>query len=53
MSRHSQLGMLVHVVGTDLHLYRFALRPDDGRVDGAVVVFLGRGDIVVELSGNV
>ncbi len=39
---------LVHVVGADLHLHALALRADDGGVERAVVVALGRRDVVLE-----
>ena len=44
------LGVLVHLVGADLHLERLALGADHRRVQRAVVVGLGLGDVVVELA---
>ncbi|RMR10054.1 hypothetical protein ALP92_103717 [Pseudomonas syringae pv. primulae] len=49
---NAQFGLFVHGVGADLHFQHLAFRPDDGGVQRAVAVFLGVGDIVVELLGN-
>ncbi len=49
---HAQLGVLVHLVGADLHLQRAPARPDDGGVQRAVVVALRVGDVVVEFPGD-
>src|SRR5690606_347895 len=49
----TQLGLFVHGVAADLHLQDLAIRSDDRRVQRAVAVFLGVGDVVVELLGNV
>ncbi len=46
------LGHLVHLPGADLQLDALARRADDGGVDGAVVVLLGRRDIVLEATGH-
>lgn len=48
-----QLSLFVHRVGTDLHFQHLALRADDRRVQRAVTVLLGVGDVVVELFRNV
>ncbi len=53
MSRDAELCMLVHLVGADLDLDAALLRPDHSGVDRPVEVALGRGDVVVELAGNV
>ena len=50
---HAELGVLVHLARADLHLDAAPLRPDHGGVDRAIEVALGRGDVVVELAGNV
>ena len=46
--RHPVLGDPVHRLGPDLHLDAQARRSDHGRVQGAVVVRLGRRDEVLE-----
>ena len=46
--RDAQLGDLVHLAGTDLHLDALTLRPDDAGMERAVIVGLGRRDIVFE-----
>ncbi len=38
---HSQLRLVLHFAGADLHFQRPAIRPAYRRVDGAVVVVLG------------
>ncbi len=48
-----ELGMLVHVARADLDLERRRARPDHGRVQRAVEVVLGRGDVIVEFARNV
>ncbi|CRI65006.1 hypothetical protein THIOKS12210051 [Thiocapsa sp. KS1] len=53
MGGDTELGMLMHLVGADLHLERLVLRTDDGRVERPIHVALGRGDVVVELLGDV
>ena len=50
---HPQLGLFVHGVGADLHFQHLAFRADYRRVQRAVAVFLGVGDIVVEFLGDV
>ena len=50
---HPQLGLFVHGVGANLHLQHLALRAEHGGVQRAVAIFLGVGDVVVELLGNV
>ena len=50
---HAQLGLFMHGIGADLHLQHLAIRADHRGVQGAVAVFLGVGDVVVELLGNV
>ncbi len=52
MRRHPQLGILVHLVGADLHFERLAVRADYRRVEGPVPVALGPGDVIVELLGD-
>ncbi len=53
VSGHAQLGMLMHLARADLHLDALPLRTDDGRVNGAVEISLGRRYVVVELAGDV
>lgn len=48
-----QLGLFMHAVGADLHLQHLALGADHCGVQRAVAVFLGVGDVVVELFGDV
>src|SRR5690606_27931464 len=48
----AELGVLVHLVGADLHFQRAPARADHRGVQAAVVVALGLGDVVVELAGN-
>jgi hypothetical protein len=50
---HTQFGLFVHGVGADLHFQHLALRADHRRVQRAVAVLLGVGDVVVELLGDV
>src|SRR3569623_2051698 len=50
---HAELRVLMHLVRADLHLYRAALRTDHCRVYRTVAVVLWRGDVVVELAGDV
>src|SRR6185437_1401207 len=49
----AELGVLVHLARADLHLDALALWSDDRRVDGAIEVAFGRGDIVVEFPRDV
>src|SRR6202008_1412596 len=46
--RDAELGMPVHLLGADLHLYRLARRTDHRSVQGLVQVSLRAGDVVVE-----
>ena len=48
----AELGHLVHVAGADLHLDLAPLRADDGGVQRAVAVGLGRADEVLEAPGS-
>jgi hypothetical protein len=48
---HTELGILMHLLGTDLDLHRLALGPHHHGVDGLVAIGLGVGDIVVKLAG--
>ena len=50
---YAQLGLLVHGLGADLHFQHLAIRADYRGMQGAITVFLGVGDVVVELLGNV
>ena len=50
MRGDAELGLVLHLLRADLHLQRPAVRTVHGRVDGLVVVVLGRGDVVVELA---
>ena len=43
----------MHIVGADLDLHGFALGADDRAVNGLIIIFFGRGDIVVEFAGDV
>ena len=45
-------GDLVHLAGADLQLDALLAGPDHGGVDRAVVVLLGRRDVVLEAAGN-
>src|SRR5690606_25495210 len=49
---YAEFGLGVHLEGADLHFERLALGADHGRVQRAVVVVLGPGDVVVELAGQ-
>ncbi|RMO84044.1 hypothetical protein ALQ33_05543 [Pseudomonas syringae pv. philadelphi] len=49
---NAQFSLFVHGVGADLHFQHLAFRPDDGGMQRAIAVFLGVGDVVVELFGN-
>ncbi len=49
---YAQLGLFMHGVGADLHFQHLAFRPDHGSVQRAIAVFLGVGDVIVELFGN-
>ena len=53
VSRDPELGMLVHLARADLHFDGNLAGTDDGRVQRAVGVVLGGGDVVVELARNV
>ena len=53
MRRDAQFGVLVHVAGADLDLQRLVVRSDHRGVDRAVLIVLGRGDVVVELAGQI
>ena len=44
------LGHVMHFLGADLHLDALLLGPDHGGVDGAVVVALGRRDVILEAA---
>ena len=48
-----QLRLLVHLAGADLYFQHLALGAHHGRVQGAVTVLLGIGDIVVKLIRDV
>ncbi len=48
--RDAEFGVLVHLAGADLHFERQLARPDDRRVQRAVIVALRRRDVVVELA---
>jgi len=50
---HPQLRLFVHGVSADLHFQHLALGADHRSVQRAVAVFLGVGDVVVELLGDV
>ncbi len=49
---HTQLRLFVHGVGADLHFQHLALGADHRGVQRAIAVFLGVGDVVVKLLGN-
>jgi hypothetical protein len=49
----AELRVLVHLARADLHFHAALLRADDGGVDRAIEVAFGRGDVVVELAGDV
>ena len=52
VSTNTQLSVFVHGMGTNLHFKHLAFRADHGGMQGAVTIFLGIGDVVVELVGN-
>ena len=45
-------GDLVHLLGADLQLDALLAGTDHRRVDGAIVVLLGRRDVVLEAAGH-
>ncbi len=47
---HAQLGLRVHLMGTDLHFDGAPFRADHGGMQRAIVVGLGPGDVIVELA---
>ncbi len=49
---HAELGHLVHLARADLHLDALPLRADDAGVKRAVIVRLGRRDVVLETAGH-
>ena len=49
MRRDTQLGAVMHLVRADLHFDRFTLGADHRRVQRAIVIALGLGDVIVEL----
>ena len=49
---NTELGLCMHFLGPDLDLYVSPLRPDHGRVYGAVAILLRQGDVIVELVRN-
>ena len=53
MGRQPELGLVVHLARADLHLDGLAFGAQHRGVDRAVEIVLGRGDVVVELAGNV
>ncbi len=50
---HPQFGLLVHGQGANLHLQHLAFGTQHRRVQRAVAVLLGIGDVVVEFLGDV
>ncbi len=50
--RHAELGHVVHLAGADLHLDALPLGSDHAGVERAVVVGLGRRDVVLEAAGD-
>ena len=51
--RHTQFGVPMHVVGTNLYLDRLALWSDDCRMQRLVIVLFRIGNIVVKFARNV
>ncbi len=47
---HAQLGLRMHLVGTDLHFNGAPFRTNHGGMQRAIVVGLGPGDVIVELA---
>src|SRR5690606_32293231 len=52
MRRHTVFGHTVHLAGADLQFHALARGSDDRGVDRAVVVLLGRRDIILETARN-
>ena len=50
---NTELGLFMHGLGTDLYFQHLALGADHRRMQRAIAVFLGVGNVVVELVGNV
>ncbi|MNY02377.1 hypothetical protein D3C86_1349490 [compost metagenome] len=50
MGGNAEFGDLVHALGADLQLDALARGSDDGGVDGAIVVLLRRGDVILEAT---
>jgi hypothetical protein len=46
----TQLGLVLHLLRANLHFQRAPVGSIHSRVDGLVVVALGRGDVIVELA---
>ena len=49
MRTHPQLSFLVHGLGTDLHFKHLAIRADNRRVQRAIAILFGVGNVVVKL----
>ncbi len=47
---NTEFGDLMHALGADLQLDTLARRANDGGVDGAIVVLLRRGDVILEAA---
>ena len=52
MGGNAVLGLLMHLVGSNLNLERTSRRADDRRVERLVVIDLGHGDIVFKATGH-
>src|SRR6056297_681609 len=53
MRAHTQLGLLVHLPGSNLHLHYLALRTDYRCMQRAITVLLRIGNIIIKLVGNI
>ena len=52
MGGNAVLGLLMHLVGSNLNLERASRGADDRRVERLVVIDLGHGDIVFKATGH-
>ena len=52
MGSDAVFGDVVHLPRTDLQLDALAPRPNHRRMDGAIIVLLGGGDIIFEPTGH-
>ncbi len=52
MRRHAALSNLMHQLGADLHFNPHVMRPDHNRMQRAVVILLGRRNVILEAPRN-